>query len=158
MMECGQPLHAFDFDQLRGNRIVVRKAQTGEKLAAINHIEYALTPEMCVIADAERPVAIAGVMGGAETEITAATVNVLIETANFTPLAVRNTARSLKLQSPSSYRFERQIDIQQLDWASRRCCELILQLAGGRTARRTGRRGRCPRLEPSPDQAAIRQD
>lgn len=131
MMECGQPLHAFDFDKLGGNRIVVRKAKTGEKLAAINHVEYALTPEMCIIADAERPVAIAGVMGGAETEITSGTVNVLVETANFTPLAVRNTARSLKLQSPSSYRFERQVDIQQLDWASRRCCELILQLAGG---------------------------
>ncbi len=131
MLECGQPLHAFDFDKLAGKKIVVRKARTGEKLAAINHIEYALTPEMCVIADAEKPVAIAGVMGGAETEITAGTVNVLIETANFTPLSVRNAARSLKLHSPSSYRFERQVDIQQLDWASRRCCELIQQLAGG---------------------------
>ena len=131
MLECGQPLHAFDFDKLAGQKIVVRRAKTGEKLAAINHIEYSLTPEMCVIADAEKPVAIAGVMGGAETEITAGTVNVLIETANFTPLSVRNAARSLKLHSPSSYRFERQIDIQQLDWASRRCCELIQQLAGG---------------------------
>jgi len=131
MLECGQPLHAFDLDKLRGHRIVVRKAKTGEKLAAINHVEYTLAPEMCIIADAERPVAIAGVMGGAETEITSGTVNVLVETANFTPLAVRNTARTLKLHSPSSYRFERQIDIQQLDWASRRCCELILQLAGG---------------------------
>ena len=131
MMECGQPLHAFDFDKLAGQKIVVRKARTGEKLAAINHIEYLLTPEMCVIADAEKPVAIAGVMGGAETEITVGTVNVLIETANFTPLSVRNAARSLKLHSPSSYRFERQVDIQQLDWASRRCCELIQQLAGG---------------------------
>ncbi len=131
MLECGQPLHAFDFDKLAGKKIIVRKARTGEKLAAINHVEYALTPEMCVIADAEKPVAIAGVMGGAETEITAGTVNVLIETANFTPLSVRNSARSLKLHSPSSYRFERQVDIQQLDWASRRCCELIQQLAGG---------------------------
>ena len=131
MLECGQPLHAFDFDKLAGKKIIVRKARTGEKLAAINHIEYTLTPEMCVIADAEKPVAIAGVMGGAETEITAGTVNVLIETANFTPLSVRNAARSLKLHSPSSYRFERQVDIQQLDWASRRCCELIQQLAGG---------------------------
>ena len=131
MLECGQPLHAFDLDKLAGKKIVVRKARTGEKLAAINHVEYVLTPEMCVIADADQPVAIAGVMGGSETEITAATVNVLIETANFTPLSVRHAARSLKLHSPSSYRFERQIDIQQLDWASRRCCELIQQLAGG---------------------------
>lgn len=131
MMECGQPLHAFDFAKLAGSKIVVRKARTGEKLKAINHVEYTLTPDMCVIADAEKPVAIAGVMGGADTEITESTTTVLIETANFTPLSVRNAARTLKLHSPSSYRFERQIDIQQLDWASRRCCELILQLAGG---------------------------
>ena len=150
MLECGQPLHAFDFDKLRGNRIVVRAAKTGEKLAAINHVEYALTPEMCIIADAERPVAIAGVMGGAETEITTGTVNVLIETANFTPLAVRNTARSLKLQSPSSYRFERQVDIQQLDWASRRCCELILQLAGGELLDEPVVEGDVPDWNPTP--------
>ena len=150
MLECGQPLHAFDFDQLRGNRIVVRKAKTGEKLAAINHVEYALTPEMCIIADAERPVAIAGVMGGADTEITSGTVHVLIETANFTPLSVRNTARSLKLQSPSSYRFERQVDIQQLDWASRRCCELILQLAGGELLDEPVVEGDVPDWNPAP--------
>jgi phenylalanyl-tRNA synthetase beta chain len=150
MMECGQPLHAFDFDKLAGKKIVVRRAKTGEKLAAINHIEYALTPEMCVIADAEKPVAIAGVMGGAETEITAGTVNVLIETANFTPLSVRNAARSLKLQSPSSYRFERQIDIQQLDWASRRCCELIQQLAGGELLDEPIVEGDVPDWNPEP--------
>ena len=150
MLECGQPLHAFDFDKLAGKKIVVRKARTGEKLAAINHIEYALTPEMCVIADAEKPVAIAGVMGGAETEITAGTVNVLIETANFTPLSVRNAARSLKLHSPSSYRFERQVDIQQLDWASRRCCELIQQLAGGELLDEPLVEGDVPDWNPEP--------
>lgn len=131
LMECGQPLHAFDFDKLSGKQIVVRRGRPGEKLVAIDHQTYPLTAEMCVIADAERPVAIGGVMGGAETEITEATTNVLVEVANFSPLSVRATARSLKLHSPSSYRFERGINVRQMDWASRRCCELILKLAGG---------------------------
>ena len=86
---------------------------------------------MCVIADAERPVAVAGVMGGLDTEISPGTVNVLIEAAAFSSMSVRATARSLRLHSPSSYRFERRVDRSRLDWASRRCCELILQTAGG---------------------------
>ncbi len=131
LMECGQPLHAFDFDKLGGKKIVVRRARPGEKLVAIDHVTYPLTPEMCIIADDQQPVAIGGVMGGAGTEITEGTTNVLIEVANFVPRTVRTTARSLKLHSPSSYRFERGINVQQMDWASRRCCELILKLAGG---------------------------
>ncbi|MFN8709056.1 MAG: phenylalanine--tRNA ligase subunit beta, partial [Planctomyces sp.] len=131
MLECGQPLHAFDFDRLKSGRIVVRRAKKGESITAIDQRKYELAPEMCVIADAERPVAIAGVMGGHETEIGSSTVNVLIEAASFAPLSVRATARALKLHSPSSYRFERKVDRQNLDWASRRCCELILQTAGG---------------------------
>jgi phenylalanyl-tRNA synthetase beta chain len=131
LMECGQPLHAFDFDRLRGRRIVVRRAKAGEKIVAINQKTYDLSPEMCVIADAERPVAIGGVMGGFETEIGPTARNVLIEAANFTPLPLRTTARKLALFSDSSYRFERGIDAGQLDWASRRACQLILELAGG---------------------------
>lgn len=131
LMESGQPLHAFDFDKLGGGKIIVRRANKGEKITAIDEKEYQLRPEMCVIADADRPVAIAGVMGGADTEIGDGTVNVLIETADFAPLSVRNTARALKLYSPSSYRFERQVDTNQIDWVSRRCCELILDIAGG---------------------------
>ncbi|MCA9039349.1 MAG: phenylalanine--tRNA ligase subunit beta [Planctomycetaceae bacterium] len=130
-MECGQPLHAFDFDKLAGRKIIVRQAKKGEKITAIDQRDYELTPEMCVIADAEKPVAIAGVMGGLETEISEQTTNVLIEVANFTPLTVRNTARKLSLHSDSSFRFERYIDVHQMDWASRRCCDLILQVAGG---------------------------
>jgi phenylalanyl-tRNA synthetase beta chain len=130
-MECGQPLHAFDFDKLHGGRIVVRRAKPGEKITAIDQAEYPLDENTCVIADADRPIAIAGVMGGFDTEISSSTVNVLIEAADFTPLSVRNTARRLKLHSPSSYRFERQVDSAQIDWASRRCCELILKIAGG---------------------------
>ena len=131
MMECGQPLHAFDFDRLHGQQIVVRNAQPGEKLAAINHETYPLTPDMCVIADADHPVALAGVMGGLDTEISDATRNVLIEVAEFAPRSIRATARKLGLHSPSSYRFERGVNAYNLDWASRRCCELILSLAGG---------------------------
>lgn len=131
MLECGQPLHAFDFDKLQEGRIVVRRASKGEKIKAIDQRDYALTPDMCVIADAGRPVAIAGVMGGLETEISDATVNVFVETASFDPITVRATARALKLHSPSSFRFERRVDRHSMDWASRRCCELILQVGGG---------------------------
>lgn len=131
LMECGQPLHAFDMDRLHGQRIVVRRARAGEKLQAIDHKEYVLAGDMCVIADADRPVALAGVMGGADTEITTTTRNVLIEAALFAPLSIRNTSRRLKLHSDSSYRFERALDPHGPEWASRRCCELILELAGG---------------------------
>lgn len=131
MLECAQPLHAFDYDKLDGKQIIVRRAATGEKLKAINQKEYALTTDQCVIADAKRPVALAGVMGGFETEISASTTTVLIEAASFAPLSVRSTARNLDLHSPSSYRFERALDPNGPEWASRRCCELILELAGG---------------------------
>ncbi|MEZ6130431.1 MAG: phenylalanine--tRNA ligase subunit beta [Planctomycetaceae bacterium] len=131
MLECGQPLHAFDFDKLTDGRIVVRRSTKGEKITAIDQRSYELPEGTCVIADGLRPVAIAGVMGGLETEISDDTVNVLVETASFDPLSVRATARSLKLQSPSSFRFERRVNRHNIDWASRRCCELILQVAGG---------------------------
>jgi phenylalanyl-tRNA synthetase beta chain len=131
LMECGQPLHAFDLDRLHGRRIIVRQAKPGEKIVAINQRTYELQPGTCVIADADHPVAVGGVMGGLETEIGPTAKNVLIEAANFAPQSIRNTARKLVLHSDSSYRFERGIDPAQLDWASRRCCQLILELAGG---------------------------
>ncbi len=131
MLEVGQPLHAFDYDCVRGQQIIVRQAKAGETFQAINQKTYTLSPEMCVIADAERPVALAGVMGGLDSEISQQTTNVLIEAALFAPLSIRATARKLDLHSPSSYRFERALDPQGPEWASRRCCELILQLAGG---------------------------
>ena len=134
LMECGQPLHAFDLSKLGGQKIVVREATKNEAITAIDQKEYKLDAGTCVIADENRPVAIAGVMGGLDTEISESTVDVLVETAAFQPLGVRNTARALNLHSPSSYRFERGVDLQQLDWASRRCCELILELAGGELA------------------------
>ncbi|TWT90823.1 Phenylalanine--tRNA ligase beta subunit [Pseudobythopirellula maris] len=136
MMEIGQPLHAFDFAKLRGaqspgDTVVVRKAKPGEPFTAIDHKEYKLTGDEVVIADALRPVALGGVMGGADTEVSDATIDVLIEAADFDCMAVRSAARRHVLQSPSSYRFERGVDPESIDWASRRCCELILELAGG---------------------------
>ncbi len=132
MFECGQPLHAFDFDKLSGGEIIVRLATAGETIQAIDHRTYTLEPSMCVIADNSRPVAVAGVMGGAETEVTEQTRNILVEAAAFAPLSVRRTARRLKLASPSSFRYERHVDQAALDWASQRVCDLILQMAGGR--------------------------
>jgi phenylalanyl-tRNA synthetase beta chain len=131
MFECGQPLHAFDFAKIRGGKIIVRPASDKESFVAIDHRTYQLDSQTIVIADAERAVALGGVMGGVESEVSDLTVDVLIEAAEFVPLAIRRTARKLKLHSPSSYRFERKVDGAQLDWASRRCCELILQVAAG---------------------------
>jgi phenylalanyl-tRNA synthetase beta chain len=132
LMECGQPLHAFDYRKLAGRQIVVRRAKAGETLEAIDHNTYKLDPEMCVIADAENPVAIAGVMGGKATEISDKSTDILLESADFSPLSVRGTSRKLKLRSDSSYRFERGVDPEGIDWASRRACELILDLCGGK--------------------------
>lgn len=150
LMECGQPLHAFDFAKLDGGRIFVRRAEPGEKLEAINHKTYELTGDDCVIADTTKPVAIAGVMGGASTEISEATTDVLVEVANFDPLTVRNTARRLALFSDSSYRFERGVDEQQLDWASRRCCQLIVETAGGEVLEGSVLAGKLAVWEPEP--------
>lgn len=134
LMECGQPLHAFDFKKLAGGQIIVRRAKTNEEFPAIDHKTYTLTSDMCVIADAQRPVALAGVMGGLDTEVSPSTTEVLIESAQFAPLAVRGASRKLKLSSDSSYRFERGTDPGGVDWASLRACELILQLGGGELA------------------------
>ncbi|HCK42638.1 MAG TPA: phenylalanine--tRNA ligase subunit beta [Planctomycetaceae bacterium] len=134
MMECGQPLHTFDFEKLADKKIIVRESKAGEIFTAINHHEYELPAGACVIADSQRAVALGGVMGGADTEVTAETTDLLIEAASFDPLSVRNIARKLNLHSPSSYRFERGVDPDRIDWASRRCCELILELAGGELA------------------------
>ncbi len=131
LMECGQPLHAFDLARLAGRRIVVRQAHAEEPFLAINHKTYTLDPGICVIADAERVVGLAGVMGGAETEVSPRTTELLIESAEFDPMSIRATARKLNLHSDSSYRFERGLDPEGVDWASRRCCELILEVAGG---------------------------
>lgn len=143
MMECGQPLHAFDADKVDGNTILIRpgktdakgkpdaKGKTREVLEAIDHRHYELSSGTCVIADASSALAIGGVMGGASSEVTETTSRIVIEAAEFVPLSVRRTARRLKLHSPSSFRFERRVDPAGIDWASRRACQLISEIAGG---------------------------
>lgn len=131
MLECGQPLHAFDLARLRGRSLVIRRPAGPEKITAIDHREYQLDGELCLIADAEGPVAVAGVMGGAESEVSPDTTDLVIEAAVFSQAAVRFAARRLNLHSPSSHRFERAVSPHGVDWASLRCCELILQTAGG---------------------------
>lgn len=132
MLECGQPLHAFDLSKVAGRKIVVRRARPGEKMRAIDGKEYALTAGDGVIADESRSVAIAGVMGGQDSEITGATKEVLLESAWFDPVSVRRTSRRLGLKSESSYRFERGVDLAGVAWASRRAEKLLVELAGGR--------------------------
>lgn len=131
MMECGQPLHAFDLAMIRGGKIIVRAAKDKEAFVAIDHRNYTLDSGMVVIADAERALALGGVMGGVDSEVSDTTTDLLIEAASFAPMSIRRTSRKLKLHSPSSHRFERRIDPNQVDWASRRCCQLILEMAGG---------------------------
>jgi phenylalanyl-tRNA synthetase beta chain len=131
MLELGQPLHAFDLDKLTERRIVVRRARAGEQLKTLDGVDRKLDAEMLVIADAARAVAVAGVMGGAETEISDATENVLVECAYFDPASVRRTSRALGLQTDASDRFERGVDYEGQLRAQARTAALITELAGG---------------------------
>ncbi|OQW95145.1 MAG: phenylalanine--tRNA ligase subunit beta [Verrucomicrobia bacterium A1] len=135
MLECGQPLHAFDQKLLDGGRIVVRRFRAGEKLSTLDGIERPMSPQMLVIADAKRPVAVAGVMGGAGSEINDRTSTVLLESAYFKPQDNRATSKKLGLSTESSYRFERGIDIGTVEWASRRAAALMQEHAGAALAR-----------------------
>jgi len=135
LLECGHPLHAFDYNLLKGHQIIVRRAENGERYEAIDDSKHELTSEMLVIADAERAVALAGIMGGKNSEINDATTDVLLEAAYFNPSNIRRTSKRLGLASDSSYRFERGTDIERLVWASNRAAALIQQLAGGQIAR-----------------------
>jgi phenylalanyl-tRNA synthetase beta chain len=132
MFEMGQPLHAFDHDKLAEGRIVVRRARAGEQIVTLDGRPRSLSERMLVIADARVPVALAGVMGGRDSEVSEGTTNILLESARFDPLSVRQTARALALASESSYRFERQIDPTLPVRASLRAAQLILETAGGR--------------------------
>jgi phenylalanyl-tRNA synthetase beta chain len=131
MLELGHPLHAFDLDALAGRRIVVRRARPGEKFRTLDGVERQLKPEMCMVCDAERAGGIGGVMGGAETEISPSTKNVLLECAWFDPISIRRTSKALNLRTEASTRFERALDPEMAEVASRRCAELIQQIAGG---------------------------
>jgi phenylalanyl-tRNA synthetase beta chain len=131
MFELGQPLHAFDLDKLAEHRIVVRRARPSEKIRTLDGTERTLGKDVCVIADASRAIAIAGVMGGADSEIGFSSRNILIESAWFDPISVRRTSKALGLRTEASYRFERGSDPEMAETASRRAAELIQQLAGG---------------------------
>jgi phenylalanyl-tRNA synthetase beta chain len=131
MLELGQPLHAFDLDRLAESRIVVRRARPGETLVTIDGTEAKLEPEMLVIADAERPVAIAGVMGGQESEVGEHTTNILLEAAYFNPTSVRRTAKRTGIPTAASYRFERGIDPNGVREAADRAAQLLAELCGG---------------------------
>jgi len=129
--ELGQPLHAFDFAKLSEQRIVIRRATASEKLKTLDGVERALDANMLVIADAERPVALAGIMGGEDSEISIQTTDVLIESAYFNPETVRQTARKLGMDTEASRRFERGADCDNVLGAQSRCVELICEIAGG---------------------------
>ncbi len=131
LFEMGQPLHAFDFDKIVGGKIIVRFAKLGEKFLALDGVEYTLDEKTLVIADAEKPIAMAGVIGGKLTEVTSLTKNILLESALFDPALVRRASKRTKISTDSSYRFERGVDREAVSRASRRAMDLILKLAGG---------------------------
>ncbi|HTH50261.1 MAG TPA: phenylalanine--tRNA ligase subunit beta, partial [Candidatus Limnocylindria bacterium] len=139
MLETGQPLHTFDYHLIGESSdehptIVVRRAAAGEKFVTLDGKEHTLTTENLLIADYAKGIALAGVMGGQNTEINNATVDVLIESAYFTPTNIRRTSKALGLRTDASYRFERGADINACDYASRRCAQLIQETAGGTLA------------------------
>ncbi|MDF7808738.1 phenylalanine--tRNA ligase subunit beta [Pontiellaceae bacterium B12219] len=132
MLETGHPLHAFDKTTVAGNQIIVRTAQAGEKMTTLDGVERELTPAMLVIADAEKASAIGGVMGGSASEITEGTSTILLEAAAFETSSIRHTAKQLGLSTDSSYRFQRGVNTDSVDWASRRAAGLMCELAGAK--------------------------
>lgn len=135
MLLTGQPIHSFDYDLLRGRKIIVRRAEEGERLITLDGVERTLSSDMLVIADAQRAIAIAGVMGGENTEVTLGTENVLIEAAHFDAGSIRKTARSLQMSTDASYRFERYVDPYLPPVSATYCASLIKSLANGEVAK-----------------------
>lgn len=129
--ETCQPLHAFDAAKIKGGRLLVRMADEGEKITTLDEVERTLSADMAVIADTERPLVVAGVMGSLDAEVDANTTDIVLEAAYFAPTSVRTTSRKLGLSSDSSYRFERGVDPKGITYASLRAVDLILQVAGG---------------------------
>jgi phenylalanyl-tRNA synthetase beta chain len=131
MHELGNPMHSFDFNKLAGSRIVVRRARTGETIKTLDEVRRNLDETMLAICDAEKPVAVGGLMGGFDSSITEETTDVLLEVAYFKRESIRRTSRKLKLSTEASHHFERGVDIENLVRASNRATELICELAGG---------------------------
>jgi phenylalanyl-tRNA synthetase beta chain len=131
MLEIGQPLHAYDQSALVGNKIIVRPAVAGETIKTLDGAKYSLSPDVLVIADATKPIAIAGIMGGAETEVTSATSTIVLETAHFDASIVRRGAKKLGISTEASYRFERFVDPELAPIGIARAMELLAEYAGG---------------------------
>jgi phenylalanyl-tRNA synthetase beta chain len=131
MLEYGQPLHAFDFAELAGGRLIVRLASAGEKTVTLDGVERELDAETLLICDNERPVAVAGIMGGINSGVSAATTDILLESACFNPVNIRRTSKRLNLATDSSYRFERGVDPRGTVRALERAVQLVVELAGG---------------------------
>jgi phenylalanyl-tRNA synthetase beta chain len=142
LFEYGQPLHAFDADKLEGGKIIVRRAKKGEKIITLDDVERALDESILVIADARKPVAIAGIMGGRDTGVTASTKRVVLESAHFDMGLIRRASRKLGLTSDACYRFERGVDFATIETASDRATDLLLDFAGGKIL---GRKDACLR-------------
>lgn len=145
LMEYGQPLHSFDASKIRGKKIVVRQAQDGEEIQTLDEKKYTLTSEATLICDGEGAVALAGVMGGLNSEVSADTTDVVLESAWFNPGNVRATSRKYAINTDSSYRFARDVDPQGTLEASRRAVDLILETAGGEVVAETCKIGDLPR-------------
>jgi len=135
MLEYGQPLHAFDYQKLRGHKIIVRRAESGETITTLDGIERILTQDILVIADEEKPVAIAGIMGGLDTEVTDETNTILFEAANFNQAVIRRGCRHLGLQSEASIRFDKGLSPGLPQLPLKRATQLVLELAGGKAAK-----------------------
>lgn len=135
MIETGQPPHAFNYAKIAQGKIIVRKAVAGERLVSIDGTQCELNTDMLIIADGRGPVGIGGVMGGLDTEVNESTTTILLEDAWFDPVSIRTTSRRLGLPSEASFRFERTVDIEMVDWASKRTAQLIAQVAGGKVAK-----------------------
>ncbi len=134
MLETGQPLHAFDYELVRGKRIIARRARPGESLTTLDDVDRELDTEMLVICDGEGPVGIAGIMGGGNSEVSESTKTILLEVANFAPGSLRRTSNRLKLRTEASTRFEKGLDPDMAVYAQKRALNLLAELTGGRVA------------------------
>lgn len=144
LMELGHPLHAFDLDRLAEARVIVRRATEGEALTTLDGVARTLSADDLVIADARRPIALAGVMGGGDSEVSSTTTRILLESAHFEARGVRRTGKRHTLHTEASYRFERGTDPQMVEAALERCAALIVELAGGKVSQGVLSAGKKP--------------
>lgn len=132
LIELGQPMHAFDASKINGQKVTIRRARPGEKILTLDGMEHKLEKDMLVIADAERPIALAGLMGGADTEVSASTTTVLLESAFFDPASIHRTSKTAKLRTEAGIRFEKGVDWEMVECALDRAAALIAELSGGK--------------------------